>query len=404
MSEEFNLDEALDRIIKDDIYGLLEAPEKPKPVTATDRLERAFLEIVEFRREHGRNPDPKTRVIAERKLGARLVGFRASEERANQVSHLDSEFGLLEPEKAPESIDDIDSALLNELLAGDADNDLAEDLFNVSALPNGGRRKKREFERASRTKCEDFASFEPLFKQKHAELRSGDAKLIRYRGVSQIKEGSFFVLGGMLLLVAEIGEKTIVNQVARDRVRYRLRVIFENGTESSMYRSSLSSALGMEEGQAVVSRDYEKQQLDVTAQDIESGHVYVLRSLSTDPQISGLRNLHKIGFSTTPVAKRIIGAESSPTYLMAPVEIVDDYRVYNVRPSQVENLLHRVFAEVRLDISQTGLDGKRYDPSEWFIVPAPVIERAINMIISGDIVDYVYDKAREDLVWVGSEE
>ena len=73
--------------------------------------------------------------------------------------------------------------------------------------------------------------------------------------------------------------------------------------------------------------------------DVESGHVYVLRSLSEDPQISSIENLYKIGFSRNPVKKRIANAEKEPTFLMAPVHIEEDYRVYNLRPSSLESLL-----------------------------------------------------------------
>lgn len=398
MSEEFNLDAALDQLLELDDDGLLDAPEKPKPVTSTDRLERAFMEIVEFRREHGRIPDSNTRVITERKLGARLDGFHASVERADKVRHLDTEFGLLDLDETELSLDDI--------LDGDDDLDLLEpdtDIFDLSGLPKV-RKSDNEFEVARRKKCKDFSVFEPLFKAKHAELQSGAAKLIKYHGASRIKEGSYFVLNGMMLFVAEIGEKTIVSQASRDRVRYRLRVIFENGTESSLYKSSLSSALGMEEGQEIVAHDFEKQAYNLDEEDAESGHIYVLRSLSIDPQISSLPNLHKIGFSTTPVAKRIAGAETSPTYLMAPVEVVADYRVYNVKPSKLENLLHRLFAEVRLDLTQVGGDGKKYDPSEWFMVPFDVIDQAIDMILTGDIVDFIYDGNEQDLVWAETED
>ena len=82
---------------------------------------------------------------------------------------------------------------------------------------------------------------------------------------------------------------------------------------------------------------------------------------------------------------------------MAPVEVVASYRTYNLRASALENLLHRVFAEVRLDLTQIDRKGRDYDPSEWFVVPLHVIDQAIDLIISGDIVDYVYDVAKARL-------
>ncbi|GAA3133358.1 hypothetical protein GCM10020255_007770 [Rhodococcus baikonurensis] len=133
-----------------------------------------------------------------------------------------------------------------------------------------------------------------------------------------------------------------------------------------MYRQSLSIRLHEAEGQALAQVGLDLAG-DVGDEDSESGHIYVLRSRSEDPQIASLEDLYKIGFSTTTVEKRIANAAKSPTYLMAPVEIVADYRTYNLKPSALEHLLHRVFAEVRLDISQIDAKGRTYDPSEWFV-------------------------------------
>ena len=129
-----------------------------------------------------------------------------------------------------------------------------------------------------------------------------------------------------------------------------------------------------------------------------SGYIYVLRSRSEDPQIAAIKNLHKIGFTRDSVEKRIKNAERSPTYLMSPVDVLASYRTYNLKASALENLLHRVFAEVRLDLTQADRKGRDYDPSEWFVVPRGVIDQAINLIISGDIVDYVYDPRTQKFV------
>ncbi len=151
----------------------------------------------------------------------------------------------------------------------------------------------------------------------------------------------------------------------RENKRERLRCIFENGTESSMYRQSLAIRLSDEDGQIVVQSELP----EILTDDEVSGYIYVLRSRSEDPQIAGIKDLHKIGFTRDTVEKRIKNAEKSPTYLMAPVDVVASYRTYNLRVSALENLLHRVFAEVRLDLTQVDRKGRDYDPSEWFVVP-----------------------------------
>ncbi len=371
----------IEELFDSDIDGLLDAPETAPKVSSADRLARAFLEVVEFRRANGRIPSSATRDIAERRLGARLAGILAQDEKIATLKPLD-EFGLLDLPEAPASMDD--------LMHGDG-LELLEDEFGLLDVSNLPVRKAPDSPDsvAKRKKCNDFERFEPLFKRKHAELAEGAVKLAPFEGLPSVKEGRFFVLNGMMLFVAEVGETKTLVVGGKPEPKQRLRAIFENGTESALYRQSLSIRLHEQEGQAVVRTGMEDE--EIFDADTESGHIYVLRSLSKDPQIAGIVDLHKIGFSRTRVEDRIKNAEKSPTYLMAPVKVVEDYRTYNLRPSALENLLHRVFAEVRLDLTQIDHKGRDYDPSEWFVVSRKVINQAINMIMSGEIVDYVYD-------------
>lgn len=377
---------SLDDILDDE---LLTAPEKPKKLTSSDRLERAFLEIVEFRRTKGRLPSSQTREIAERKLGARLDGFLANDAKAEAVRHLD-EFGVLEAPAAPTSIDD--------LLASDDLVELLGDesgILDVSDLPVIKRPESAESV-AQRVKATEFEQFEPLFKAKHAELKDGTYALKPFTGMDLIREGVFFVLNGVMCFVAEVGENVDLVVGGKRTQKQRLRVVFENGTESAMYKQSLMTRMYEAQGQVLARTGHDES--DILDADIESGHIYVLQSMSTDPLIANIEDLHKIGFSTTSVEQRVKGASTSPTYLMAPVKIVADYRVYNLKASGLEALLHRVLADVRLDLTQTDRNGRDYDPSEWFVVPRDVINQAVAMIMSGEITDYVYDKAQKRLV------
>ncbi|WP_024441611.1 GIY-YIG nuclease family protein [Mycobacterium sp. UM_WGJ] len=372
---------SIDALLASDVGGLLDAPEKPARVTSADRLERAFHEIVEFRRIHGRAPSSTTREIAERKLGARLDGILANEDKTAALRPLD-EFRLLTIPEAPMTIDDLLDGDQFELLGDESG------LLDISDLP--ARKNPDAAESvAKRKKCHDFDQFANLFKMKHAELADGTVTLAPFKGLSTVAEGRFFVLAGVMLFVAEVGETREMIVGGKPEQKQRLRVIFENGTESSMYRQSLSIRLFEQDGQAIVRTGLSED--EVLDADVESGYIYVLRSLSDDPQIAAMTDLHKIGFSRGPVERRINNAEKSPTYLMAPVEVVASYRTYNLKTSALENLLHRVFAEVRLDLTQIDRKGHPYDPSEWFVVPRNVINQAIELIVSGDIVNYAYD-------------
>lgn len=212
--------------------------------------------------------------------------------------------------------------------------------------------------------------------------------------MTHIAPGAFFVLNGVMLFIAEVGETEYKKSTIRENKRERLRCIFENGTESSMYRQSLAIRLSDEDGQIVVPTEVP----EIFTDDEVSGFIYVLRSRSEDPQIATIEDLHKIGFTRDSIEKRIKNAEKSPTYLMAPVDVVAIYRTYNLKASALENLLHRVFAQVRLDLTQADRRGRNYDPSEWFVVPRGVIDQAIELIISGDIIGYVYDAKAQKLV------
>lgn len=383
MSEEHDLQAIFDS----DESGLLDTPKKPARATSSDRLERSFLEILEFYREHQRIPSSTTREIAERKLGARLDGIRANEDKVEALKHLD-ELGVLEVAEPPGNLDE---------LLGSEGADLLEDasgVLDTSSLPTPPRAERTDpADVAQRVKSEDFEAFKTMFAQKHQELRNGQAKLVPFGGEAGIEPGAFFVLSGLMLFVAELGAK---QPVPGKRVRYkqRTRTVFENGTESNLYRRSLAGQLYEQDGFAVVDAGYG----EILPDDQATGFIYVLRSLSDDPQISDIENLYKIGFSRGPVEKRIAGAENELTYLMAPVEIVASYRTYNLKTSALEHLLHRVFSEVQLNVSQVDKDGRRYEPSEWYVVPLPVIDRAIELITSGGIVDFEYDVARGELV------
>jgi hypothetical protein len=55
-----------------------------------------------------------------------------------------------------------------------------------------------------------------------------------------------------------------------------------------------------------------------------------------------------------------------------------------------------------LEIDVFDEKGIRHTPREWFIVPIEAIERAIALIISGEIVNYRYDKEEEKILQITS--
>lgn len=369
------MSDKLNRIFESDDLGLLNISQRDKPQTSSDRLESSFLEIVDFYNEYNREPSAKTTEMAERKLGVRLRGIRADDNKIEALKHLDSH-GLLVPEAPPESIDEVFS---------DDTLGLFDDptgILTLKNVPNTSDRSKADYI-AKRQKIIEFQQFETLFKQKHNELLNNISKIVKFEGADTIKQGSFFISDGLMVYIAEIGKKSVVF----GRPKERIRCVFENSTESNMFLRSLASQLYEEGGYSIMPSN-----INITNDDdAESGYIYVLSSQSEDPKIANISNLYKIGYSTTAVEQRVVNAVSDPTYLMAKVKIVATYKTFNMNTQKFESLLHRVFNEAKLNMDVIDNSGRHYTPSEWFVVPISVIDTAVRMIISGDIVDYRYD-------------
>lgn len=131
---------------------------------------------------------------------------------------------------------------------------------------------------------------------------------------------------------------------------------------------------------------------NITSEDAPSGYIYVLKSLSKDPQIKNIKDLYKIGYSETSVENRIKNAVNEPTYLMARVKIVAAFKMYNVNTQKFEDLIHTFFNSACVSIDVIDNNGSRCTPREWFQVPFEVIQQAILLLQSGEIIKYKYSR------------
>jgi len=111
--------------------------------------------------------------------------------------------------------------------------------------------------------------------------------------------------------------------------------------------------------------------------------------------------LHKIGVTGGDVARRIANARLDPTFLMADVEIVATYTLYNIHRVRLENLIHRIFSPAQLDIEIKDRFGNPIVPREWFLVPRFVVDDAVERIKDGTITDYIYDPVAARLMRTG---
>ncbi|MFA5040726.1 MAG: GIY-YIG nuclease family protein [Bdellovibrionales bacterium] len=375
------------RLIADDDTGLLQVrPKATGAVTADERLVSSFDEIKQFVSEKGREPTAGNGV-QEHRLYARLKGFRESKEKIEALKPLDA-LGLL-----PDQVREIKT--INDIFDDDDLGILKDDAESIFTLKHVPKDIEQPDFIAQREPCADFADFEEKLKQCQADLTARKRKLLPFRNEQDIHEGFFFVLRGVLLYVAKVAEREVIN----GKTNARLRCIFENGTESNMLLRSLARELYKDGRRVTEHGDRLLAGFDnITAEDQESGYIYVLRSLNQKPEIQSVHNLYKIGFSRVPVEERIKNAAEEPTYLMAPVKIVTVYQCYNMNPQKLELLLHTFFGSSCLNIDIFDGAGQRHTPREWFIAPLEIIEQAIHFLLNGEIVNYRYDPERQEIV------
>jgi len=394
-------DKILDEIFSNDPLGLLNVKPKTSNVkTADERLSASFEEINEFVAKNEREPAPNPSNITEYQLYSRLKNLREDQEKMPALEPQDK-YGLLNVEKKEiNSIDDI----FNDDLLGIFDDGEAQSLFEFKHTPREIARAEADFV-ARRKPCKNFKDYEELFKSVQADLSSGKRKLVDFKQ-GNIREGAYYIHRGILFLLEKIDiSKTEHYREDGTRVRTdgRTRCIFENGTESNMLMRSVEKILYangkvVTENADSVSEEFYERFTDITDEDKEAGYIYVLSSKSTDPKITDIKNLFKIGYSTTPVESRIKNAEKEPTYLMAPVHIEAEYKTFNMNTQKFEQLLHNFFGASCLNIDIWDEKLRRKMPQEWFIVPLHIIDQAIEMIITEEIIHYRYDVEQETIL------
>ena len=171
----------------------------------------------------------------------------------------------------------------------------------------------------------------------------------------------------------------------------RLRVVYDNGTESDLLLRSLQRALYKDKASRRIYRPGFGPLFSSECEeegDLATGYIYVLRSKSDHPFIAEHRSvIHKIGVTGGDVKSRIANAKKDPTYLLADVEIVATYKLANVNRKALEALLHK-FLAARLDLELKDRFGSQVEPREWFLVPLAVIDEAIQRSRMGRLIGF----------------
>lgn len=380
-----------------DALGLdIAHPPAARHTPREERILAGFEDILRFYEAQGRAPRHDAGGdIFERLYAVRLDQLRQLPEARALLAGLDAP-GLLGAAQAGEGVgaSDAQSMDTDALLAALGVETAAADDIRVlrHVRPRAAIQAAEDI--ANRTPCADFEQFKPLFDAVDSGLKTGRWVTKPFGKNASIAVGDFFILGGLVVYVAEVGD---TYKTPNAETNGRLRVVYANGTESDLLLRSLQRALYKDSegraGRRLVPVAAGPLFGDVAeADDLASGTIYVLRSLSSHPHIAEHRELiHKIGVTGGKVEDRIAGANKDATYLLADVDVVATYQLHNLNRTRLEALFHRLFAAAQIDLTIEDRFGHPVKPREWFLVPLHVIDEAVQRIRDGSITQFVYD-------------
>lgn len=388
----------LDDIFADDFFKENIVLEKKENKISLDKDIEDFQEINKFFSENNRLPIVTKGLGKERSLGKRFEGIVADKEKIKKLLPFDKydllkeyeiqdekEMQVAEDKVEYNSIDDI----LNDFddIFKKSEVDLESQLRDVSMYQNYKNTKilneKKSF--SETLSKEEFKEYDLMFKKIHEEINQGLRKVKSLNSnnkreidiLGNIEEGDIFIIKGIMLFIQKKGEITLME--GRKKKNAKLTVIFENGTiNRNWLLNSLSAEISRSDAFKVEKRIDENTQISLN--DLTTGYIYILKSLSEEPEIKAIPNLYKIGFTSDSVEKRIANAKNEETYLLADVKIVATYEVKNFSAQRLEKTLHHKFANKQLDITFL-IAGKKVSPREWFSIPFDEIEKEINNIL-----------------------
>jgi hypothetical protein len=278
------------------------------------RIIAGFEEIERFVQEQGRHPEHgENRDIFERLYAVRLDRIRESAECREILKDLDSQ-GLLGAGDEVHSGRVKEAPTDEELLASlGVKVAPAEDLTQLVHVRSREEIKAAE-EIAQRNPCEDFGEFQPIFEKVQRELEAGQRHTLKYQDNAEVKKGDLFILDGQKVIVADLADPFVSDYGRPDR---RLRVVYDNGTESDLLVRSLQRALNKDKAsRRITDPDLGPLFSDEEEEDdLPTGYVYVLRSKSEQPFVAKNRSvIHKIGVTGGDVKARVANAKKDPTY------------------------------------------------------------------------------------------
>lgn len=405
-----------------DEFGLLDV--QAKRSSGGTSLEMAkFEEINVFIDKNGSSPKPDGD-LAEKLLARRLQSYLNNSALSESLKSYDRHNLLLESDTGTthqplvsetvgiESVESTDEKTeaenvtsLDDIFNSDSFSQMDQGDQSLFELTHVSPTSEREIpdEIAQRKVCENFYEFESTFKDLHAKLKAGDITPVRFQKASQMREGDTFILEGVICLIDEVGE---YREDGEGRYDPRLRIIFENGTESNHLLRSLAKRLYQDEtGRRIISEadSVADRFNNISHKDKRAGQIYFVTTKSDNPVLKAIPNLIKIGYTEMTVEERTKYAERDTVFLEAPVKILTVMECYNMNPNKFETLIHGFLHAQRLKMTLTGKDGKAYHPQEWFSVSLDTAREVVRRIVDGSIIKYRMDNTTGRLVGKNSE-
>lgn len=372
-------DSFLDSLFASDDIGLLDRvvvskKEKKDDFNLADAKEK---EVADWIEKNGRDPDEDSHDVTEHRYAVRLKNIR----KRNAGS------------QTAEVFDPLSDPDLDKMIAAMDVPDL-EDFSNSIVKP---KKIKTATYISKRTHVDDFSPYEPLFNTVQMELDRGIRKAVPFSATG-MKAGNFYIAGGILCFIDEVYDPETNSFGRKDS---RLHIVFANHTESYMLFATLQKIMSEENGRTITGPNqsvFGNNNETLIPDDVDAGYIYILRSLSTEPELKKYgKDFYKVGYTGGSVEKRISNAVNEPTYLCAPVRIVEKWRCTNINSKALESFLHKFLSEVQVKIKVNAKD-KSQVASEWFHVPLAILEAMVPMILDGSIVNYRYDPNSQKLI------
>lgn len=385
-----NKQDRLKNIFSDPLFSelskLKKATQKEK-VSLNPEIER-FNEIIGWMDENGGKEPEYSNDVFERKFYVRLNKYRENKKYLKILEEYDK-YDILSKETTRKKVKSFNLNLKEALEQGiftDKQFEKYSELTDTSRYKNVIKNRDKYY---TRKKAENFGKYDRMFRVVKEEISNGTRKIMKVDSERNINSQKFYYDNGILVYVKSISEYFI------DKNGYKnanLHLIYDNGTENNgiLLRSFASNLFDKKRNGRMVSEIISdvmgETSIEERSNDNLTGYIYVLKSLSNNPEISEIKNLYKIGLARKDVEKRISNASNEATYLFAPVKIIYKVKVFNFNASKFEEVLHRKLEQNRLLIDIPTINGRIINPKEWYVIDIDEIIETINEITSQLII------------------